>query len=462
MKTLLPLLLLLATPALAQDLVPVRFETTQPTVWGESVYVLGDAPALGAADPTRALRLRATGAHRWRLDVALPAGQRYRFIYLVRSNDPHAQADRGNARYVSGVQQGQAGSAPTGANARRVRVRYLSGFSAPRLAFERAPGAWEEAAFRRAGAGRGPGESLWEVEVTAQGASLQLYAKDGGRTDLAPGGAPYRTTRADLVLCDGQVLPDVPPPARTRSRVQVVRDWYSRTLSNARDIYVYLPRDYDASTRRYPVLYMHDGQNLFGPDAFMGGWRVEQAADALIAAGRVEDLIIVGVANTSDRMREYMPPEEHGRRGRADLYGRFLIEELKPWVDGWLRTRPGREDTGIMGSSLGGLVSFYLGWERPDVFGRVGSLSGSFWLSDHLQKAAVDGTRDLRLWLDSGTAGESGDSYEDTVAARDLLLGKGAVLGRDLQHVVDLGAGHDERAWRGRVGSALEYLFPAR
>jgi predicted alpha/beta superfamily hydrolase len=455
-------LLLLAVPARAADVV-VRFEATQPTVWGESAYVLGDLPALGGGDRARALRMRpsAAGSHRWELDVALPAGATYRWVVLVRDNAPGAQGDARNARVVSGVRQE---TAPGKVEERRVRVRYLSGFAAPRVSYERAAGSWAEAAFRRAGAGRGPGESLWEVELRTALATLALVPHDGaGRTDLAPDGGPYRTTRADLVIASGEVLPDLPPARRTdadgRGRVVHVRDWYSQTLGNARDLFIYLPRDYDASTRRYPVVYAHDGQNLFDPRAIGGGWHAGETLDREIAAGRVDDLILVGVANTRDRMAEYMPPEEGGT---ADRYGRFLTDELKPWVDANLRTLTGRDDTGVLGSSLGGLVSFYLGWERPDVFGRVGSLSGSFWLRGHLDAIALDAPRDLRVWLDSGTAGKSGDSYEDTVAARDLLLGKGAALGGRLAHEVDVGAGHNEAAWRGRLGRALGFLFPAR
>lgn len=450
-------LIALAGVARAQDLSPVRLEVTQPTVWGESVYALGDHPALGQGDPTRAARMRPVGAHRWALDVAVEPGTVLRWVALVRDNTPGALADPRNARVVSGVQQVTAGAPAE----RTVRVRYLSGFAAPRLAYERAPGRWDDAPMRRVGDGRGPGEWLWEVTVATSLPALTFFPHDGqGAKDLSPEGGPYRTTRGDLVLASGEVLPDLPPARRTPSRVVTVRGWTSHVLGDARDLFVYLSRDYDVSpARRYPVLYMHDGQNLFDPRAMMGGWRAQEALDREIATGRVEDLIVVGVANTPARMQEYVPPESGGR---ADAYGRFLVDELKPWVDRTLRTRPGREDTGVMGSSLGGLVSFYLAWERPDVFGRAGSLSGSFWLRGHLEAIEQDAPRDLRVYLDSGTAGASGDSYEDTVAARDLLLGKGWVLGRDLRHVVDLGAAHSEPYWAARLGGALGFLFPAR
>lgn len=436
----------------------VRLEATQPTAWGESVYVLGDRPELGAGDATRAVRMRYAGPSRWTLDVALPAGAAYRYVLLVRDNAPARLGDARNGRAVSGVISGRA----PGSTARAVRVRYLSGFQAPRLRVERQGGV-DELPMVRAGAGRGPGESLWEARLTSAERDVAFTVVDGatGRTDRAPGGGVYRTTRADPVLCDGQLLPDLPPARRSPSRVVRVSGWYSQTLGNARDVLVYLPRDYDGSTRRYPVIYAHDGQNLFGPDALFGGWRLELALDRGIASGAVEDVIVVGPANTSARMSEYMPPQEQG--GAGDRYGEFLVRELKPWVDRTFRTRPEASQTGTLGSSLGGLISFYLAWERSDVFGRAASLSGSFWLDGHLK--AIEGQARPaglgRLWLDSGTAGSSADSCEDTLRLRDLLLGEGAVLGRDLQHRVDLGAGHNEAAWRGRVGEVLAWLFPA-
>jgi predicted alpha/beta superfamily hydrolase len=442
----------------AEPSAAIRIEATQPTAWGESVYVLGDRAELGAGDTTRAVRMRYVGPSRWALDVALPAGAAYRYVLLVRDNAPGRLGDARNGRTVSGVISGRA----PGSTARAVRVRYLSGFQAPRLRVER-QGAVDELAMTRVGAGRGPGESLWEARLTSAERDVAFTVVDGatGRTDRAPGGGVYRTTRADLVLCDGQVLPDLPPARRSPSRVVRVSSWYSQTLGNARDVFVYLPRDYDGSTRRYPVIYAHDGQNLFGPDALFGGWRLELALDRGIASGAIEDVIVVGPANTNARMSEYMPPQEQG--GAGDRYAEFLVRELKPWVDRTFRTRPEAAQTATMGSSLGGLISFYLGWERSDVFGRAASLSGSFWLDGHLK--AIEGEARpaglTRLWLDSGTAGSSADSCEDTLRARDLLLGQGAVLGRDVQHRVDSGAGHNEAAWRGRVGDVLAWLFPA-
>lgn len=146
-----------------------------------------------------------------------------------------------------------------------------------------------------------------------------------------------------------------------------------------RDIAVYLPPGY-GSTRsvRYPVLYMHDGQNLFDAASAFGGveWGVDETAERLIAAGRIAPLIVVGICNTPDRLLEYTPVADvrHGGGG-AESYGRFLIEELKPAIDSTYRTLPDREHTGVAGSSLGGLVSLHLGIAYPEVFSRLGVVS---------------------------------------------------------------------------------------
>ena len=142
------------------------------------------------------------------------------------------------------------------------------------------------------------------------------------------------------------------------------------------DLLVYLPPRYKAEReRRFPVLYMHDGQNLFDPEtSFIRGkyWRMGETADALIEAGAIEPLIIVGIYNSGERrIDEYTPLQD--RRlggGHADAYGRMLVEELKPFIDAQYRTLPGPETCGMGGSSLGGLVTLYLGLRYPGVFSR--------------------------------------------------------------------------------------------
>jgi predicted alpha/beta superfamily hydrolase len=248
---------------------------------------------------------------------------------------------------------------------------------------------------------------------------------------------------------------------RTHSAVR------SAFLAQPRDLIVYLPPGYfDSPERHYPVLYMHDGQNLMDPaTSFSGEWGVDETAEQLIQAGQVEPLIIVGVYNTSDRIAEYTQvPDPRHPGGKADEYGRFLVEELKPLIDAKYRTRTGPEDTGLAGSSLGGLVSLYLGMKYPGTFGRLGVISPSVWWSDRdiVKRVQALGTKPpLKLWVDMGTR-EDKDAIPDARLLRDALIAKGWVLGTDLRYVEFEGDGHNEHAWSARMDDVLKYLFPAR
>lgn len=456
MKHLISVALLLATASLASaaDLVDVRFERSERTQWGESLYVLGDLPELGADDPTRAIRMLPSQNSRWALEVALPAGASYSYRFLIRSNAADALPRPQNARQVGSTQRGQA----PGALKRRVRVRYYSGWSRVVLSH---PGG--QVWLTRVGAGRSGSESLWEGVVETTQTELAFTLGDGAQgVDRAPGRASYTSGYGELSVLDGRIYPGqiAPQGIETQGRVLRYNGFRSQVLGNQRDLFIYLPRNYQRGTKRYPVIYAHDGQNLFGPEAMFGGWRLERAADAAIAAGHMEEVIVIGVANTRARMSEYMPEADGGE---ALKYGRFLTDELKPWVDRTLRTKTGREDTALLGSSLGGIVSLYLAWKRPDVFGKVGSLSGSYWLRGWVDQIGAKPSQSLKVWLDSGNEGGSSfDSMEHTLFVRDHLLRQGFSYGKDVKHFVGYGERHNEAAWRNRVGRSLRFLFPAR
>ncbi len=243
----------------------------------------------------------------------------------------------------------------------------------------------------------------------------------------------------------------------------------SRVLANCRDVLVYLPPGYaDDAARDYPVLYLQDGQNLFdGATSFIPGqeWRVDETAQWLIETAEIAPLIIVGIYNTGElRADEYTPTHDGRHRvgGKADLYGRFLIEELKPFVDANYRTRPQRAQTGLGGSSLGGLVSMHLGLTRPDVFGRLAVMSPSVWWGGGAILREVDALwvkPETRVWLDTGTA-EGGQTVENARCLRDALVGRGWRLDADLRYHEAAGAQHNESAWAARVEPMLRFLFP--
>ena len=275
-----------------------------------------------------------------------------------------------------------------------------------------------------------------------------------------------------LLLCLPGWCPADPPVHTLTGDFCLHPRFHSRFLRADRDVLVFLPPGYDAgSKRRYPVLYLQDGQNLFdGATSFLPGqeWRVDEAATALIARGVIEPLIIVGVYNAgSDRVEEYTPTRAgagvaRGRGGGAAAYGRMLTEELKPYIDRHYRTRTDAAHTGLGGSSLGGLVSLWLGLQYPKTFGRLAGLSTSAWWDDRVlarQVRALSARSSGRIWLDIGTT-EDADSVAAVRNLRDGLEAKGWKPGADLGYFEAPGARHDEAAWAARVGPMLAFLFP--
>lgn len=247
-------------------------------------------------------------------------------------------------------------------------------------------------------------------------------------------------------------------------RLRMLRRVRSAWLGNVRDVFVLLPASYEAAEapRRYPVVYMHDGQNLFRDDmSFAGAWHVERAAD--LAAERGAEVIVVGVPNMGDdRLDEYGPFYEPSVRkgGQANAYLAFLLEQVKPLVDRRFRTRPEPEHTHVAGSSMGALVSLYAFFNAPHKFGGCGALSPALWFGKRaifswLERAPrVPG----RVYLDIGTA-EGKLTLHDARRLRDILLEKGYVAGQDFKYVEESDALHKEEAWGRRLEDALPFLL---
>jgi enterochelin esterase-like enzyme len=242
----------------------------------------------------------------------------------------------------------------------------------------------------------------------------------------------------------------------------------SRFLPAERNLIVYVPGIYDRNPqRRFPVLYLQDGQNLFDPATSFAGvaWRVGETADRLIAEGRIQPLVIVGIYNTGrQRVREYTPSRAKKLGGGgANRYGKMLVEEIKPFIQSKYRTLAGPVHTGVGGSSLGGLLAMYLGLSYPTIFGKVAAVSPSVWWNRRwiLNFAARRRLKSRpRIWLDTGTQ-EGTQTTADTRKLRDALLQRGWQEGRDLHYEEIQGGQHNEAAWALRVGPFLQFLFPA-
>ena len=253
--------------------------------------------------------------------------------------------------------------------------------------------------------------------------------------------------------------------------VEVHDEFRSDVLAGPRRVWVYLPPGYRREPqRRYPVLYLQDGQNVFdGATAFIAGheWEVDEAAQRLIDEGRVEPLIVVAIDNAgARRLLEYTPTRDArvGGGGGIATYARMLLGELKPWVDARYRTRPERETTGIGGSSLGGLAALSIGLGHPEVFGRIAALSVSAWWDEALIVRTVDALParpDTRIWLDIGSREDAG-AVEEVRRLRDALVRKGWREGGEFHYAELAGATHDESAWAKRMPDVLAFLYPVR
>ncbi len=291
----------------------------------------------------------------------------------------------------------------------------------------------------------------------------------------------------------------------------LIADFHSTVLGDDRAIYAYLPASYAENTdATYPVVYMHDGQNLWAalPQlAFSGTWNVDTAFDTAsqlgacssttaagwgaqplggtastctgdsdCAAGQgcvtFPEAIVIGVANNENRVLDYTPtvdPSEAdaglGPQGGADQYLQMLVQELKPQIDGMLRTRPDVGSTAMAGSSLGGLVTAYAGLKRPDVFSRIAALSPSSWWDSDVIVSDVHATpaapaRPTVVYVDSGQGTVDDEADTDLLAA--AYLGVGYVDGTNFRHVIQPGADHSETYWAQRFPGAMQLVLGVR
>jgi predicted alpha/beta superfamily hydrolase len=252
-----------------------------------------------------------------------------------------------------------------------------------------------------------------------------------------------------------------PAAGEVRGQLKRLRDVYSPQLGNRRDIMVYLPPSYEVDQRRFPVIYMHDGQNLFDPrTSFAGEWSVDDTLDRESARGL--QAMVVGIPNRgAERCNEYSPFDDARQgAGRGDDYLSFVVDTIKPLVDAEFRTAAGRETTGIAGSSMGGLISLYAFFARPDVFGFAGVMSPALWYANRAIFEYLETVQHVggRIYADVGTR-EGSRALQDVLELRDRLVQLGYRSRRDLLLVVDRGAAHNEAAWARRLGRELRFLL---
>jgi predicted alpha/beta superfamily hydrolase len=290
------------------------------------------------------------------------------------------------------------------------------------------------------------------------------------------------------------LLPAVVQPGNAEEQ-SVRHEVESRFLKAPRTVRIYLPPSYHRDPgRRYPVLYLHDGQNLFSSAGTnicfgWGNWELDKTVDELARAGKIQELILVGIDNSPARYAEYCGrhhPAGTNANTEFENYSSFLIQELKPRIDSDYRTRPEATNTGTMGSSMGGICSIVLAWEHPEVFGRAASLSGAFQVEktnflNTILRPYRGRPKPTRVYFDSGvldfTGGDDGQKTTAAIVGEFRRIGWGS----ELMHFVDVNpltlaelektglrrdkwseaqtSQHNEFYWRLRVRRALTFLF---
>jgi predicted alpha/beta superfamily hydrolase len=257
------------------------------------------------------------------------------------------------------------------------------------------------------------------------------------------GGGPVSTAAANVWMMD--------------------ENFFMPQLNRSRRIWLYLPTEYESSGLSYPVIYMHDGQNLFDVlTAYSGEWEVDETLNTLASQGHKVP-IVVGIDNGgTDRIGEYTPwtnPDYGG--GDGELYIRFIVETLKPYIDQHYRTLSDRNNTALMGSSLGGLISHYGALKYQEVFSKAGIFSPSYWFSDSVWMfTRTQGKQhNMRLYQLCGTL-EGGNTVGDMLRMNDSLIAAGFSQEEIFNKVVT-GGEHNEALWRSNFAEAYLWLFEA-
>ncbi len=257
-----------------------------------------------------------------------------------------------------------------------------------------------------------------------------------------------------LVLMTAQGARDVYPffSGSESGRFSPVIELDSTILGRRHRVRAYVPPGYSENTlKKYPVLFMQDGKNLFFPDEAFGGrdWSVDDSLQLLDGMNAVDKVVVVGI-HSGDRMAEYTKPG-------YEAYGRSVVEEIVPEAKRRLRLIGGRGETAVMGSSLGGVVSFYMAFQYPGTFTAAACLSSTFSHKDDLVERVLNEPKsEAKFYIDSGWPG---DNFETTLAMAIALQSRGYVYGRDFIHFVFPLQAHEEAAWGSRLHLPLQLFW---
>jgi len=482
------------TPPSESGSVQVQFDVDVPlsTPCGAKVEVVGNDPALGGGKSPGLTLTRDVDGH-FRGAAAFPVGKVLTYRYVLA--DPSAQEPISSHSYVvenrrNIVRQWTVSKWSVAADPAHTPILFVVDVPANTPASTEV---WISGNQPELGNWNGSGAKLTQslsgqrrygtcLEF-ATGTNLEFKSTRGSwesvEKDAQGGEINNRTHRVTApAKVEFQVgnwrdlVPEPPRPDTVTGNVKYHDVSGSAQGLKNRQLIVWLPPGYDTeTTRSYPVLYMHDGQNLMNvkTSAFGAEWGVDETAQRLIEGGQMEPIIIVGVYNTEDRIPEYtqVASAPYGG-GKADDYGLLLVNVVKKLIDDTYRTKPEAQYTGVAGSSLGGLVSMYFGITHSATFTRVGVISPSVWWANRDIVTRVNNLSakpPLRIWVDIGTEEDGSDAENqetvaDTRLLRDALISEGWSLDADLKYLEVPGGRHDENAWKARMDQILMYLYP--
>lgn len=451
--------ILLAFLALVQvataEIVAIQIE--QETQFGQSVFVTAPLPELGNDKMVEAFKLSPHDYPIWQATFDFPAGIEFTPKFYLRSDDPDDLPSAQNGTLIASDDV----IATSPALERPIIHRWISPDDTKEIEIH------INSEF---------GEMViipFQSEPYLNGATLNtafippIHANQRDemdiRYDLAPTplSTQLRVTHRDVWWFRGQghlYEPDLENYTDPR------KETFTFNPSNfpSRTIRVQLPRSYDVNTTKsYPVIYAQDGQNVFSPGGPFGSWDMDITITTLTQRGEMPEAILIGIDNSSDRLSEYTPEYTGQFSGRGAEFLEMIRDELIPVVNARYRTKTGPENTTHIGSSLGGLLGYLAALEFDDTFGSVIIMSPSFWVNTpaHLNRAERPVIDWARIYIDCGTAGNSNDSYSDTIQVRDALIEAGHVIGRDFEWEVGLNEAHNEAAWRSRLPDALRWVF---
>lgn len=279
---------------------------------------------------------------------------------------------------------------------------------------------------------------------------------------VTPENFSFRTNKDTLISIKINDWKDKNPPiiiGQITGKVEYHNNLSSKGIL-PRNVIVWLPPGYDeSSSKRFPVLYMHDGQNIIDPAtaAFGVDWQVDETCDSLIKSNEMNEIIVVGIYNSSQRRSDY----SHNDTGYA--YMRWIVNDLKPLIDKTYRTKPDRENTAVAGSSMGGLISFMLLWEYSDVFSKGACFSPAFKIDrfDFVKNVKnFNGKKKIiKIYIDNGGQGLEERLQPGIDEMVEALVSKGYEVEKEILYFIDKEAEHNEAAWAQRMYKPLLWFF---